>query len=78
MYVKVKIYKTIILPEVLHGCENWSHTLRKEHRLRVTENKVLMRICGTKHDDVTGKWRKLQSEEFHILYSSPYIIRQIK
>jgi hypothetical protein len=42
------MYKTIILPVVLHGCETWSLTLRKEHRLRVFENKVLRRIFGPK------------------------------
>jgi hypothetical protein len=36
--VKVKIYKTIILPVVLYGCETWSLTMREEHRLRVFEN----------------------------------------
>jgi hypothetical protein len=30
--LKVKIYKTIILPFVLYGCETWSLTLREEHR----------------------------------------------
>jgi hypothetical protein len=39
--VKVKIYKTIILPVVLYGCETWSLTLREEHRLRMFENRVL-------------------------------------
>jgi hypothetical protein len=72
--VKVKIYKTIILPVVLYGCENWSLTLREEHRLRVFENRVLGRIFGPKRDEVTGEWRKLQSEKLHILYSSPNII----
>jgi hypothetical protein len=52
--VKVKIYKTIILPVVLHGCETWSLTLRDEHRLRVFENRVLRRIFGPKRDEVTG------------------------
>jgi hypothetical protein len=42
--VKVKIYKNIILPVVLYGCETWSLTLREEHRLRVLENRVLRRI----------------------------------
>jgi hypothetical protein len=42
--VKVKIYKTLILSVVLYGCENWSLTLREEHRLRVFENRVLRRI----------------------------------
>jgi hypothetical protein len=76
--IKVKIYKTIILSAVLYGCETWSLTLREEHRLRMFENRVLRRIFGPKRDKVTGEWRTLHNEEFHILYSSPNIIRQIK
>jgi hypothetical protein len=76
--VTVKIYKTIILPVVLYGCETSSLTLREKHRLRVFENRVLRRIFGPKRDEVTGERRKLHSEELHILYSSPSIIRQIK
>jgi hypothetical protein len=76
--VKVKIYKTIILPVVLYGCETWSLTLREKHRLRGFENRILRRIFRPKRDEVTGEWRKLHSEEIHILYSSPIIIRQIK
>jgi hypothetical protein len=76
--VKVKIYKTIIMPVVLYGCETWFLTLRDEHRLSVFENRVLRRIFGPKRDEVTGEWRKLHNEELHILYSSPNIIRQIK
>jgi hypothetical protein len=53
--VKVKIYKTIILPVVLYGCETWSLTLREEHRLGVFENSVLRRIFGPKRDEVTGE-----------------------
>jgi hypothetical protein len=53
--VKVKIYKTIILPAVLYGCETLSLTLREEHRLRVFENRVLRRIFGPKRDEVTGE-----------------------
>jgi hypothetical protein len=45
-----RIYKTIILPVVLYGCETWSLSLREEHRLRVLENRVLRRIFGTKRD----------------------------
>jgi hypothetical protein len=76
--VKVKIYKTIILPAVLYGCETWSVTLREEHRLRMFENRVLRRIFGPTRDEVTGEWRKLHNEELHNLYSSPDIIRQVK
>jgi hypothetical protein len=57
--LKVKTYKTIILPVVLYGSETWSVTLREEHRLRVFENRVLRGIFGPKGDEVTGEWRKL-------------------
>jgi hypothetical protein len=76
--VKIKIYKTIIFPVVLYGCETWSLTLREEHRLRVFKNRVLRRIFGTKRDGVTGGWRKLHNEELHGLYFSPSITRVIK
>jgi hypothetical protein len=56
----------------------WSLTLRKEHRLRVFENRVLRRIFGPKRDEVTGQWRKLHNKELHNLYSSPNTIRMIK
>jgi hypothetical protein len=72
------MYKTIILPVVLYGLETWSLTLTNEHRLRVFENRVLSRIFGPKMDEVTGEWRKLHSEELHIFYSYPNIIRHSK
>jgi hypothetical protein len=67
--VKVKIYKTIILPVVLYGCQTLSLILREGNRLRVFENRILRRIFGPKRDDVMGEWRKLHSEELYILYS---------
>jgi hypothetical protein len=67
-----------ILPVVLYGCEIWSLTLREEHRLGVSEERVLRRIFGPERDEVTGGWRKLHNEELHDLYSSPSIIRIIK
>jgi hypothetical protein len=76
--VKVKIYKNMILPVVLYGCEIWSLILRKEHRLRVFENRVLRRIFRSERDDVTEKWGKLHNEKLHNLYSSPEIFRQIR
>jgi hypothetical protein len=76
--VKVRIYKTIILPVVLYGYETWSLTLGEEHKLRVFENRVLGRIFGLKRGEVTGGWRKLHSEELHDLYSLSSIIRIIK
>jgi len=76
--IKIKIYRTIILPVVLFGCETWSLTLRKERRLRVYENRVLRRLFGPKRDEVTGEWRKLHNEKLSDPYSSPNIVRVIK
>jgi hypothetical protein len=71
--VKIKIYRTVILPDVLHGYETWSFILRKECRLRVFENMVLRRIFGPEREEVTGEWRRLHSVELYAVYSSPGI-----
>jgi hypothetical protein len=63
--IKIRIYKTIILPVFLYGCETWSLSLREEHRLRVFENRVLRRIFEPKRDEMMGDWRKLHNEELH-------------
>jgi len=76
--IKIKIYRTIILPVVLYGCETWSLIFREEHRLRVFENRVLRRIFGPKRDEVIGEWRKVYNEELNDLYSSSNIIWGIK
>jgi hypothetical protein len=78
LFSSLRIYKVIILPAVLYGCETCSLYLREEHRLRVFENRVLMRIFGPKRDEMTGEWRKLCNEELRDLYSSPSIIRMFK
>jgi len=75
---KIKIYRTIILPVVLYGCETWSLTLREERKPRVFENMVLRRIFGPRREEVTGEWRRLHNEELNDLYSSPNIVRVIK
>ena len=57
MYIyiyKIKIYRIIILPVVLYGCETWSLTLREKRMLWVFENRVLRRVFGPKRDEVTG------------------------
>ena len=76
--LKIKIYRTIILPIVLYGCETWSLTLREERKLRVFENMLLRRIFGPKREEVTGEWRRLHNEELNGLYSSPNIVRVTK
>jgi len=66
--LKIKIYRTIILPFVLYGCETWSLILREERKLSVFENMVLRRIFGTRRDEVTGEWRRLHNEGINDLY----------
>ena len=76
--LKIKIYRTIILPVVLYGCESWSLKLREERRLGVFENRVLRRVFGPKRDEVTGELGKLHNEELSDLYSLPNIVRVVK
>jgi hypothetical protein len=76
--VKIKTYRTIILPVVLCGCESSSLKLNEEGRLKVFENRVLRRIFGPKRDEETRHSRRLHKKELHALYSSPNIIREIK
>jgi len=72
--LKIKIYRTIILPAALYGCETWSLILREERKLIVFENRVLTRIFGPKRDEVAGEWRKLHNEVLNDLYRSPNIV----
>ena len=76
--LKIKIYRNIILPVVVYGCETWSLTMREERRLKVFENRVPRRIFVPKRDEVTGEYRKLHNEELNDQYCSPKIVRVIK
>ena len=63
--LKIKIYRTVILPVVLYGCETWSLTLREDRKLRLFENMLLRRIFGPRRDEVTGEWRRLHDVELN-------------
>ena len=76
--INFKIFRTVILPVALLGCEKRSLTLREKRRQRIFENKVLRRIFGPKRDGVTGEWRRLHDEELYALYSSLNILWVIK
>jgi hypothetical protein len=73
--IKIKIYRIIIVPVVLYGCETWLLKLRDECRLRVFENRVLKRIFGHKRDKITEERRKLDNEKLTDTYSSSNIIQ---
>jgi hypothetical protein len=63
--IKIRIYRTVIVPVVLYGCETWPLTLTEEHRLRVFGNRALSRIFGSKREKATGEWRRLHTEELY-------------
>ena len=78
--LKIKIYRTIILPVILYGCETWSLTLTEERKLRLFENRVL-RIFGPTRNEVTGEWRKLYEYIEDLkddLYRSPNTVLVMK
>jgi len=62
----MKIYRTIILPVVLHGCETWSLILKEEHSTRVYENRVLSNILRPRRVDVTGMGEDYITRSFTI------------
>ena len=59
--VNIKIYRNVILPVVLYGCDTWSLMLREERTVRMFENRLLRRIFGPKRDEVTEEWRNLRN-----------------
>jgi hypothetical protein len=68
--MKIKLYRTIVLPAVYYGCETWSLTSREERGLRALENTVPTKIFASEWDEVTGE---LHNEELYDLYSSSNI-----
>jgi hypothetical protein len=67
------MYKTVILPVVLYGCETYSLTLGEEQRLTGFESRVLRKIFGPKRKE--DSWRKLHNDELHNIYSLSNIVR---
>jgi hypothetical protein len=76
--INVKMYRNVILPVVLCGCEIWCLTLREEHRVWIFEIRVLRKVFGSKRDEVTGEWRRPHHEDPYEMYSSPTSIRVTK
>jgi hypothetical protein len=65
--IPISIHKTIIFHVVLYSCETWPLTFRKEHRMRVFENRVLRKLFRPNGDEVMQGWRKLHNKELHDL-----------
>jgi hypothetical protein len=76
--VKNERHKTTIPPVVSYECHTSVLILKKEHRLKVLENRMLRRVFGPKREEVAGNWRRLHNEELHNLCASLNICRVLK
>jgi hypothetical protein len=63
VFIKIKIYKEVMWPVVLYGCETWSLKLREE-----LDNRVLRKILGPNWNEITRQWRRIHKEEHHDLH----------
>jgi hypothetical protein len=63
--IKIRTYRTIILPVVLHECKSWSLTLTEEHRLRMFENRVFRRIFGPRKQNNVLSRGDVLLKDFH-------------
>ncbi|XP_013173707.1 PREDICTED: uncharacterized protein LOC106122315 [Papilio xuthus] len=74
---KIRIYKTVIRPILLYGCETWTLTLKEEEKLLVAERKIMRKILGpTLRED--GSWRTRYNAEIETLVGEPNIIGEAK
>jgi hypothetical protein len=66
--LKSRIYKSVILPNVLYGYELWSLPLREEHKLQIFATTCSEKVFGPKWGEVSGELRMLHNEELCGLY----------
>jgi hypothetical protein len=74
--VRIKIYKTILKPIVMFGCEAWSMTEKDKIRRNMWERKILRKLYGPVTEQ--GVWRTRRNEELRELYKAPDLIADIK
>jgi len=55
---------------LLYGCELRALILRRECRLRMFENRVLLEVFGPKREEVTGDWKEQRDVKLQDLYTS--------
>jgi hypothetical protein len=75
--LKIRIYRTVLLPVILYGHETWSLTVREKLRLMVFENRVLGRFRH-KREEVVGDRRRLHNEELNNFCSLLNIVGAVK
>jgi hypothetical protein len=75
---KIRIYKTIIKPALMYGCETWSLLLNAKIKLGIFERKILRRIYGPINEN--GQWRCRYNTELYELYKYEYsdIVNDVK
>jgi hypothetical protein len=74
--VKIKIYKTVLKPIVMFGCEAWPITEKDKTRLNMWERKILRKVYGPVTEK--GVWRIRRNEELRELYKAPDLVVDIK
>jgi hypothetical protein len=73
---KCKLYKTLIQPVLLYGCETWAIGKNDESTISIFERKVLRKIYGPVNDKII--WRIRYNNELHQLLGEPDIIKEVK
>ncbi|KAI5646743.1 hypothetical protein NE865_00998 [Phthorimaea operculella] len=74
---KIRIYKTVIRPILMYGCETWTLTLKEENKLLVAERKILRKILGPVKN-LDGSYRVRKNAEIEDLVAEPNIIGETK
>ncbi|XP_061715485.1 uncharacterized protein LOC133523771 [Cydia pomonella] len=75
--IKIRIYKTVIRPILMYGCETWTLTLKEENKLLVTERRILRKILGpVRRED--GSLRLRKNVEIEDLMATPNIVGETK
>ncbi|KAG7311679.1 hypothetical protein JYU34_002732 [Plutella xylostella] len=74
---KLRIYKTVIRPILMYGCEAWTLTQKEESQLLVAERKVLRKIFGPRQRP-DGSWRVLKNAELEDLMAGANIVGETK
>jgi hypothetical protein len=73
---KIKLYKTLVRPVLMYGCESWSLSKKEENEINIFERNILRKIYGPTND--YGVWRIRYNQELYGLYNEADIIKMVK